>query len=98
VKPARPFEALVSYRNTTRRHNPDDLDMDLRRENLKSHIILIFQPSLTQLYWYLYDYKRATWERGNDTWGSKGALAFCDTGKLRWTVLVTVRLGYVRLG
>jgi len=30
-------EALVSYRNTTRRHNPEDLDLNLDcREDLKS--------------------------------------------------------------
>jgi hypothetical protein len=33
-------EVLVSYHNTTRRHNPEDLDLNLhRRENLKSRII-----------------------------------------------------------
>jgi len=33
-------ETMVSYHNTTRRHNPDDLDLNLhRRENLKSRII-----------------------------------------------------------
>jgi len=32
-------ETLVSYRNTARRHNPEDLDLNLhRRENLKSLI------------------------------------------------------------
>jgi hypothetical protein len=31
-------ELLVSYQNTTRRHNPEDLYLNLhRRENLKSH-------------------------------------------------------------
>jgi hypothetical protein len=31
-------ETLVSYHNTTRRHNPEDLDVNLhRRESLKSH-------------------------------------------------------------
>jgi hypothetical protein len=31
----RSSETSVSYRNTTRRHNPDDLDLNLhRRENL----------------------------------------------------------------
>jgi len=30
-------ETLVSYHNTTRRHNPEELDLNLhRRENLKS--------------------------------------------------------------
>jgi len=30
-------ETLVTYRNTTRRQNPEDLDLNLhRRENLKS--------------------------------------------------------------
>jgi hypothetical protein len=36
-------EKLVSYQNTTRRHNPEDLDLNLhRRENLKSLIVLIW--------------------------------------------------------
>jgi len=31
-------ETLVSYHNTTRRHNPQDLDLNPnRRKNLKSH-------------------------------------------------------------
>jgi len=35
---ARFSETLVSYRNTTRRHNLEDLDMNLHcRENLISH-------------------------------------------------------------
>jgi len=29
-------EMMVSYHNTTRRHNSEDLDLNLRRENLKS--------------------------------------------------------------
>jgi hypothetical protein len=34
---ARTSETLVSYHNTTRRHDPEDLDLNLhRRENLKS--------------------------------------------------------------
>jgi hypothetical protein len=36
-------ETLVSYHNTTRRHNPEDLDLNLRRhENLKSGILTCF--------------------------------------------------------
>jgi len=36
VKAARSSEMLASHHNTTRRHNPDDQDLDLhRRENLK---------------------------------------------------------------
>jgi hypothetical protein len=32
-------ETLVSYHNTIRRHNPEDLDLNLhRRENFKSRI------------------------------------------------------------
>jgi hypothetical protein len=32
-------ETMVSYHNTTQRHNPDDLDLNLHRgENLKSRI------------------------------------------------------------
>jgi hypothetical protein len=32
----RPFETLVSYHNTTLRHNPEDHDLNLhRRENFK---------------------------------------------------------------
>jgi len=31
VKVARPFEALVTYHNTTRPHNPEDLDLNLHR-------------------------------------------------------------------
>jgi hypothetical protein len=32
-------ETLVSYQNTTRRHNPEDLDLNLyRRKNLRSLI------------------------------------------------------------
>jgi len=35
-------ETLASYHNTTRRHNPDDLDLSLhRRENLKSRMQLV---------------------------------------------------------
>jgi hypothetical protein len=38
-----PSSGLVSYRNTTRRHNPEDLDLNLhRRENLKSRISPIY--------------------------------------------------------
>jgi len=29
-------EMLVSYHNTTRRHNPEDLDLKHRRESLKT--------------------------------------------------------------
>jgi len=36
VDTARPSETLVSYRNTTRRHIPEDLDLNHHRENLKS--------------------------------------------------------------
>jgi hypothetical protein len=36
-------ETLVSYHNTTRRHNPEDLDMKhQQREGLKSHIKIVF--------------------------------------------------------
>jgi hypothetical protein len=35
-------ETLVSYHNTTRRHNPEDLDLNRhRRKNLKTHIKLL---------------------------------------------------------
>jgi hypothetical protein len=35
-------ETLVSYRNTTRRHNPEDCDLNLhRRENLQSRVALL---------------------------------------------------------
>jgi hypothetical protein len=35
-------ETLISYRNTTRHHNPGDLDLNLHhRENLKSRIISV---------------------------------------------------------
>jgi hypothetical protein len=34
-------ETLVSYNNTTRRHKPEDLDVNLhRRENLKSRLCI----------------------------------------------------------
>jgi len=36
-------EKLVSYHNTTRRHNPEDLDLNIHsRENLKSRIVIVF--------------------------------------------------------
>jgi hypothetical protein len=35
---ARSFETLVSYHNTTQRHNLEELDLNFRRENLKSRI------------------------------------------------------------
>jgi len=36
-------ETWVSYRNTTQRNNPEDLDLNLlRRENFKSRIGLAF--------------------------------------------------------
>jgi hypothetical protein len=34
-------ETLVSYQNTTRRHNPEDLDLNHRRENLKYRILIL---------------------------------------------------------
>jgi hypothetical protein len=38
MEAVRPSETLVSYRNTTRRHNPEDRGLNLhRRENLKPH-------------------------------------------------------------
>jgi hypothetical protein len=38
---ARYFEKLVSYSKTTRRHNPEDLDVNLHRcENLRSCIMM----------------------------------------------------------
>jgi hypothetical protein len=34
-------EKVVFYHNTTRRHNPEDFDLNLhRRENLRTHTIL----------------------------------------------------------
>jgi hypothetical protein len=39
IEPAKPLEVLVSYQNAARRHNPEELDLNLhRRENLKSLI------------------------------------------------------------
>jgi hypothetical protein len=36
-------ETSVPYRNTTRGHNPEDLDLNLyRRENLKSRVSIFF--------------------------------------------------------
>jgi hypothetical protein len=40
MEQARSFKMLVSYNNTTWRHNPEDLDFNLHHcENLKSCII-----------------------------------------------------------
>jgi hypothetical protein len=37
MEAAMPCEKLISYRNTTLRHNPEDLDLNSHcRENLKS--------------------------------------------------------------
>jgi len=33
-------EMLVRYHNTTRRHNSEGLDLNLRRENLKSRLLM----------------------------------------------------------
>jgi hypothetical protein len=38
---ARSSEKLVSYRRTTRGHNPEGLDASLRRKNLKSRRAII---------------------------------------------------------
>jgi hypothetical protein len=38
MEAARSSENLVPYHNTTRGHNPEDLDMNHRRENLKTCI------------------------------------------------------------
>jgi hypothetical protein len=40
-------ETLVSHYNTTRRHNPVDIDLNLhRREKLKSRVIILFKMKL----------------------------------------------------
>jgi hypothetical protein len=36
------YETVVSYHNTTRRHNSEDLDLNFHRlENLKTHIKIL---------------------------------------------------------
>jgi hypothetical protein len=43
-------EPLVSYHNTARRHNPEDLDLNLHRlENLKSRIFINIAISMNNL-------------------------------------------------
>jgi hypothetical protein len=45
MEAARTSETLVSYRNTTQRHNPDELDLNLHlRENIKSRISTLPAP------------------------------------------------------
>jgi hypothetical protein len=49
-------ESFVSYHNTTRRHNPEDLDLNLHRsENLKHRIIYFFENVAKFKYTGLFD-------------------------------------------
>jgi hypothetical protein len=70
MEAARSSETLVSYRNTARRHNPEDLDLNLQRsENLKSRNLESITVS-TRCGW-VYDIPAPYLGYGPDDWVSR---------------------------